>query len=61
MESLFDPKPQAKAFLNVNRTFACGFGANDQPCQDLRTKLLSRLRLAYPEYSSVIGLPELMA
>jgi len=29
MESLFDPKPQAKAFLNVNRTFACGFGAND--------------------------------
>ena len=41
MEILFDPKPQAKAFLNVNSTFACGFGSNDQPCQDLRTTPLS--------------------
>ena len=42
MEILFDPKPQAKAFLNVNSTFACGFGSNDQPCQDLRTTPLSQ-------------------
>jgi len=47
MESLFDPKPQAKAFLNVNRTFACGFGSNDQPCQDLQTRPLSSHQTDY--------------
>jgi len=53
MESLFDPKPQAKAFLNVNRTFACGFGSNDQPCQDLQTR---PLRIS-PEITSRFPLP----
>jgi len=32
-EGLFDPKPQAKAFLNVKSAFACGFGSNETPCQ----------------------------
>ena len=28
IEESFDPKPQAKVFLNTINTFACGFGSN---------------------------------
>ena len=32
----FDPKPQAKAFLNTINTIACGCGSNDSSMTPLK-------------------------